>query len=140
MGAAGRAMLAEAAALLQDLRASMAATHALAAAEVNGSQCWPYVAGRTQCAELAQQSSKRDSEPWRTYAEMAWSGALLPDTLADIIAWNRNNAMMMKGGMMSGTYLYNIDIHYGIDASKYLNFTSDLCTYSPVSRFQSIDR
>jgi hypothetical protein len=69
---------------------------------------------------------------------MAWSGALLPDTLADIIAWNRNNAMMMKGGMMSGTYLYNIDIHYGIDA--YLNFTSDLCTYSPVSRFQSIDR
>ena len=104
-------MLAEAASLLEDLRASMSATHALAAAEVNGSQCWPYVAGRTQCAELMQQSSIRDSEPWRTYAEMAWSGALLPDTLVDIIAWNRNNAMMMKGGMMSGTYSHNVRIY-----------------------------
>ena len=103
VAAAGRAMLAEAPSLLQNLRSSMMATHALAAAEVNGSQCWPYVAGRTQCAELEQQSSNRDSEPWRTYAEMAWSGALLPDTLTDIIAWNRNNAKSMKGGMMSGT-------------------------------------
>lgn len=103
VGAAGRAMLSQAPELLQDLRASMAATHALAAVEVNGSRCWPYVAGRTQCAELKQQSSNRDSEPWRTYAEMAWSGALLPDTLTDIISWNRGNAKSMKGGMMSGT-------------------------------------
>ena len=66
-------MLTEAPPLLADMRASMAATHVLAATEVNGSKCWPYVAGRTQCAELKTQSSNRDSEPWRC----AISGAIL---------------------------------------------------------------
>jgi hypothetical protein len=118
VAAAGRAMVAEAPPLLADIRRSMAATHALAATQVNGSRCWPYVAGRAQCAELSSQSSKRDSEPWRTYAEMAWSGALAPAVLRDIIFWNRNFAKSMKGGMLSGT---------GSDASG-----SDLMTFTGI--------
>ena len=106
VAAAGRAMLAAAPPLLADIEASMAATHAAAAAvDVNNTRCWPYVAGRTQCAELKTQSSDRDSEPWRTYAEMAWSGISLKhgSWLEDMIAWNREYAKSMKGGMLSGT-------------------------------------
>jgi hypothetical protein len=75
--AAGRAMLAEAPALLEDLRSSMAATHSLAAAAaaVNGSKCWPYVAGRTQCAELKIQSSDRDSVKKRHFCAVLISNA-----------------------------------------------------------------
>ena len=84
----------------------MIATHqAAAAADVNNTRCWPYVAGRTQCAELKTQSSDRDSEPWRTYAEMAWSGISLKhgSWREDMIAWNREYAKSMRGGMLSGT-------------------------------------
>jgi hypothetical protein len=105
--AAGDAMTAAAPPLLLDLQAAMVATHK----QSNGS-CWPYVAGRTDCAELAEQASDRDSEPWRTYAEMCWSG--LPATsasdtttdrefLTDMIQWSRNHGKSMKLGMLSGT-------------------------------------
>ena len=67
--AAGERMEGLAPPLLTDLRAAMVAAHH----QANGT-CWPYVAGRSDCAELSQQASSRDSEPWRTYAEMCWSG------------------------------------------------------------------
>ena len=86
VSAAGAAMAAAAPPLLADLRSSMAASHA-AATGPGAASCWPYVAGRTSCSELSAQPSRRDSEPWRTYAEMAWSGALEPSTLTDVIEW-----------------------------------------------------
>jgi hypothetical protein len=89
--------------LLADLRASMAATHKLASQRPNGTKCWPYVAGRAVCAELITQPSVRDSEPWRTYAELAWSASAEPSTLLDVIDWNRDNAQSMRLGMLSGT-------------------------------------
>jgi hypothetical protein len=53
--------------------------------------------------QLRTQPSVRDSEPWRTYAELAWSAAATPTALLDVIAWNRDNAKMMRLGMLSGT-------------------------------------
>eukprot|EP01051_Picozoa_sp_SAG22_P007445 SAG22_NODE_525_length_9470_cov_21.475936_1_plen_658_part_00 len=102
VAAAGSAMAAAAPPLLADLRASMAASHKLAVG-LGADTCWPYVAGTASCSELDPQASIRDSEPWRTYAEMAWSGALEPAVLADVIEQSRNHNKSMRLGMLSGT-------------------------------------
>ena len=66
-------------------------------------RCWPYVAGSGVCDEISPQPSIRDSEPWRTYAEMLWSAALPLPVVQDIYDWNRNNRLMMRLGVLSGT-------------------------------------
>eukprot|EP00755_Sulcionema_specki_P031015 Sspe_Gene.95724::Locus_68023_Transcript_1_1_Confidence_1.000_Length_2639::g.95724::m.95724 len=90
----GAEMVGTAAPLRADLLNSLALSQ-------NGT-CWPYVAGGRVCDEVVAPSI-RDAEPWRTYAEMLYSGAL-PDTIASAIAdWNGNNSRMMRMGVLSGT-------------------------------------
>ena len=52
--------------------------------------------------------SNRDSEPWRTYAEMLYSGALESRVVSEILAWHRTsqgdgvNGSRLKLGVLSG--------------------------------------
>ena len=54
--------------------------------------CLSYVASTGQCGELNASvgcPTSRASEPWRTYAETFYSGALDPAMIAEIMAWTR---------------------------------------------------
>ena len=67
--------------------------------------CLPYVfgtRGNSTCGELPTAAphgvpitvlapSERDSESWRTYSEAFYSGAMLQDEVAEILAWHKVN-------------------------------------------------
>ena len=38
---------------------------------------------------LSPEASNRDSEPWRTYAETLYSGAIVPEVTAEILTWHQ---------------------------------------------------
>ena len=69
VSALGANFTAVAAPLLETLRASM-----LQDAGPRGEipRCFPYVAGGKECGMIAGEPSNRDSEPWRTYAEVLY--------------------------------------------------------------------
>ena len=99
----------EAPRLLQDLRRSVEldATHELNAF---GEQvtCHPYAAGTRECGMLPAAPSNRDSEPWRTYAEAMYSGALDASIIRDILVWHQTTqgsgvrGSRLKLGVLSG--------------------------------------
>jgi hypothetical protein len=68
-------------------------------------KCFPYVfgtRGNGTCGELPTAAphgvpitvlapSERDSESWRTYSEAFYSGAMMQDEVAEILAWHKVN-------------------------------------------------
>jgi hypothetical protein len=100
--AEGHRMLQDAAGLLTDIRNSMLRS-VVQTGQPASPRCWPYVAAGGVCSELRNQSTARDSEPWRTYAEMAWSAVLDDQTFADILNWNRMNAQSMRLSVLTGS-------------------------------------
>lgn len=111
--ATGAAMIREAGPLLADLRASMAR-------DAYGAppRCFPYVAGIAECGELPKESapSNRDSEPWRTYAETLYSGAIDDNITAELLEWHQTKqgngvaGSRLKMGILSGC---GGDVHCG---------------------------
>ena len=75
--AEGKAMLADAAALLPDLERALARTVAIAKRAGGGPCPFAFVAGGSSCTVAdASQSMKlqpRENEPWRTYSELMYS-------------------------------------------------------------------
>ena len=83
--------------------------------------CLPYVfgvRGNGTCGELPTAAphgvpitvlapSERDSESWRTYSEAFYSGAMLRDEVAEILAWHKVNptksGSSLKGGALTGS-------------------------------------
>ena len=115
--------------LLKTLRKSMAmdafqnSSSAASAATGSGSsgagagpRCFPYVAGIKECGQLPNAASNRDSEPWRTYAEALYSGAIEPAVTAEILAWHQTQqgsgvkGSRLKLGVLSGC---GGDVHCG---------------------------
>lgn len=100
----GRAFSAAAPALLDDLRQSMQRD----AIQGNGTVCHPYVAGIPECGFLPHASSNRASEPWRTYAEALYSGAIDPQRMREILEWHQLEqgsgvkGSRLKLGVLSG--------------------------------------
>ena len=97
-------MVAEAPGMLADLRASLARS---AFVEPDGAVCHPYVAGERTCGELPSAASSRDSEPWRTYAEALYSGAIPAKTVAEVLAWHQTqrcaSGSRLKLGILTGS-------------------------------------
>jgi hypothetical protein len=94
--------------LLQDLRNSVARDASPGNSSIpNASgipRCFAYVAGVHECGMLPASlnvPSSRASEPWRTYAEMLYSGALEPETVREIVAWHQTQ----QGGGVRGSRL-----------------------------------
>ena len=85
---------------------------------LNQPRCFPYVAGVPECGMLsgAVAPSNRDSEPWRTYSELFYSGALKPAVTAEILAWHQTQqgsgvkGSRLKLGVLSGC---GGDVHCG---------------------------
>ena len=65
--------------------------------------CLPYIAGQKVCDNIPGAASPRTSEPWRTYAEMMYSGVLSDQDVDDILTYSRTLNASMKLGMLSGT-------------------------------------
>ncbi len=73
--------------------------------------CRPYVFGARggTCGQLPPSAapSERDSEPWRTYSEAAFSGAVLKTELSDILSWHKMNpterGSSLKAGSLTGS-------------------------------------
>ena len=63
--------------------------------------CHPYVAGIRECGMLPNQPTVRSSEPWRTYSELLYSGALDKSTVEEILEYHQT----MQGGGMEGSRL-----------------------------------
>ena len=94
--------------LLHDLRRSMA-TDVIATNVSGGPRCFPYVAGIRECGELPPSvPTSRASEPWRTYAEAFYSGALEAPVISEILAWHQTQSgsgvrgSRLKLGVVSG--------------------------------------
>ena len=76
----------------------------------NGSSapCHPYVAGVPECGMLPHPVSHRDSEAWRTYAEVMYSGALDNSTIREILLWHQTQqghgvrGSRLKLGVLAG--------------------------------------
>eukprot|EP00440_Ansanella_granifera_P019137 gb/GFBE01020791.1/.p1 GENE.gb/GFBE01020791.1/~~gb/GFBE01020791.1/.p1 ORF type:complete len:845 (+),score=132.62 gb/GFBE01020791.1/:1-2535(+) len=87
----------------EDLKRSMAKD-----AQGSFPRCMPYAAGSQTCGVLADAPSNRDSEPWRTYAEAFYSGALESETMAEILVWHQTqqgdgvNGSRLKLGVLAG--------------------------------------
>ena len=70
--------------------------------------CHPYAAGTRECGMLPSAPSNRDSEPWRTYSEALYSGALEPATITAILEWHQRaqgsgvKGSRLKLGVLSG--------------------------------------
>eukprot|EP01061_Rhynchopus_euleeides_P017949 TRINITY_DN29726_c0_g1_i2.p1 TRINITY_DN29726_c0_g1~~TRINITY_DN29726_c0_g1_i2.p1 ORF type:complete len:817 (+),score=278.40 TRINITY_DN29726_c0_g1_i2:64-2514(+) len=134
----GDELVAESKTLQADFMQSLYATYNL-----SNKSCFGYVAGVPSCAELPQSvgPSIRDSEPWRTYAEMYYSDTLPADVVASILKWNRDNQKMMRLGMLSGSgsdccgnFLQTFTSHgwsYGLISNGYIpEFLMSLYTLS----------
>ena len=110
--ALGAQMSSAAPSLLRDIRASVAKDRT----PQNGSVCHPYVAGVPECGMLPHAPSNRDSEPWRTYSEAMYSGALTNATLLEILEWHQTQqgagvrGSRLKLGVLSGC---GGDVHCG---------------------------
>ena len=96
--------------LLADLRRSMALDATLVP-DVTGTgnvTCHPYAAGVRECGMLPGAPSNRDSEPWRTYSEALYSGALEPATIDAIVTYHQRaqgagvRGSRLKLGVLSG--------------------------------------
>ena len=95
--------------LLLDLHASMA-LDATIETDATGRNvtCHPYAAGTRECGMLPSPPSRRDSEPWRTYSEAFYSGALESSTVASILEWHQRaqgsgvRGSRLKLGVLSG--------------------------------------
>ena len=108
MKALGQALVSEAPSILQDLRQSMARS-VVPADPPGAARCHPYVAGVPECGMLPKPvASKRDSEPWRSYSEALYSGAIEEGTIAEILAWHQTErgsgvrGSRLKLGVLSG--------------------------------------
>ena len=102
-------MAGEAPLLLADLRSSVAAdafTHRNALG--HNVTCHPYAAGVRECGMLPHPPTHRDSEPWRTYSEALYSGALERTTVAEILEWHQTaqgsgvRGSRLKLGILAG--------------------------------------
>merc|ERR1712107_531251 len=96
-------MLRTASTVLADLHASMNRT--MLPATANRSRCWPYTVERRTC-EVFQgpgASGGTASTPWRTYAEMLWSGVLKPDQVDDIYMFLSKENSLMRLGTIAGS-------------------------------------
>lgn len=77
--------------------------------------CWPndIVNG---CRMIKTEPSNRDSEPWRTYAEALYSGAIDPPVISEILEWHQTQqgsnvkGSRLKLGALSGC---GGDVHCG---------------------------
>ena len=100
----GARMSAAAPSLLADIRASVRKDRV----NQSGAVCHPYVAGVPECGMLPHAPSNRGSEPWRTYSEAMYSGALTDDTMLDILHWHQTQqgtgvrGSRLKLGVLSG--------------------------------------
>ena len=85
-----------------------------------------YVAGVAECGELPKSvgPSDRDSEPWRTYAEALYSGAIDDNVTAELLAWHQTQqgggvaGSRLKLGILSGC---GGDVHCGDQFETYVN-------------------
>ena len=86
MIALGEGMNATSLKLMSDLKQSMALDRF---PDGNGTYCHPYVSGVKECGFLPNASypSHRASEPWRTYSELLYSGAVDAASTAEILSW-----------------------------------------------------
>ena len=111
-GVLGTRLSVAAPSLLADIRASVQKDRT----SQNGSVCHPYVAGVPECGMIPRAPSNRDSEPWRTYSEAMYSGALDNDTLLEILHWHQTqqgagvHGSRLKLGVLSGC---GGDVHCG---------------------------
>jgi len=113
--ALGASLSARAPPLLADLRASVARDAVPTVTDRTRGEggntatvCHPYVAGTTECGMLTGVPSNRASEPWRTYAEAMYSGALGGGVCGEILAWHRTQqgagvrGSRLKMGVLAG--------------------------------------
>ena len=113
MAGVAASFLGDTPALLADIRASMAKD---VFADGNGTKCHPYVAGVKECGMISPEASNRDSEPWRTYSELMYSGAVDDATIREIHAWHQTQqgshvtGSRLKLGVLSGC---GGDVHCG---------------------------
>merc|ERR1740117_1015091 len=64
-------------------------------------RCFPYVAGIRECGMLPKAASNRDSEPWRTYSEALYSGALNESVISEIVQWhNQKQGAGVRGSRL----------------------------------------
>ncbi len=78
---------------------------------------------------IKAEASNRDSEPWRTYAEALYSGAIEPPVISEILEWHQTQqgsnvkGSRLKLGALSGC---GGDVHCG-DVS-----TATVCRHAVV--------
>lgn len=103
LAVAGKVFAEAAPPLLADLRASMRKD-----AVGPAPRCIPYVAGVPECGMLSSAGSNRDSEPWRTYAEAMYSGAIEIELIPELLAWHQTEqgagvrGSRLKLGVLAG--------------------------------------
>lgn len=98
----GTTFLAEVQGLRDDIERSMKLSE-VATGDARAPVCHPYVAGGATCQELSDEASVRDSEPWRTYSEMAWSSELNASTFGELLRDLQFHGKNMRLGLLSGT-------------------------------------
>ena len=65
---------------------------------------------------IAPEASNRESEPWRTYSEALYSGAIEPAVILELLAWHQTQqgqgvrGSRLKLGVLSGC---GGDVHCG---------------------------
>ena len=104
--AEGHSMQADAAALLTDLRTSLARTASIATAA--GGPCpFAFVAGGSSCtvADGSQPTGlqPRENEPWRSYSELLYSSVLPLNMTLAYLEYAESNDKAMKLGVLSGS-------------------------------------
>lgn len=103
----GSAMITKAAELLVAFRRSLQVTRAGLARNKTNLCSFSFVAGGSSCsvADGTQSSAlqARENEPWRSYSELVYSGALPEAFTAEYLEFAANHDKSMKGGMLSGT-------------------------------------
>ena len=77
-------------------------------------RCLPYVAGSQVCGNLPgshrEDGTWRDSEPWKTYPEMFFSGAINASIISEVLAWhqtkhaNNTKGSPLKLGVLTGCH------------------------------------
>ena len=108
VAAASQRMLLKVPEILTALRSSMSKD---VVAKSGAPPCHPYVAGVPECGMLPHVVSHRDSEAWRTYAEVLYSGALDDTTIHEIVAWHQTQqgsgvrGSRLKLGVLAGCSL-----------------------------------
>jgi len=107
MARLGKSLAEEAPFILKDFQQSMA--RSVVPGNLRGTaRCHPYVAGVPECGMLTHGFSNRDSEPWRTYAEAMYSGAIREQDIEEILTWHQTEqgsgvkGSRLKLGVLSG--------------------------------------